>query len=409
MVCQSCGEDAPDGAKFCEACGHELHTEPLPACVACGEREVAEEGYCLSCGHKQPEERDHMEFVSGAAAAVTDRGKRHRHNEDAVAIAETPDGGGVLVVCDGVSSTSGSAEASLRAASAARDLLVVGLTPDEADEDQIVADAEELLVRAVEEAQAQASASADAQDPDEVAAGSVNPAKDGGSPSSTFVAVVAKPVEDGVALTTAWVGDSRAYWVGAAAEQLTGADHELGGSLVRWLGADTINATPDVATTVVPTGGHVVVCSDGLWRYAAEPEELSELTRRFLSEGHRGVDLATAMVAYANDSGGHDNISVALWTDDPDLIGPAESTPASETTETTNTPNTPNTPNTETDTEPAPEPGAEVGTETGTEVDSDVGAVGQSGPDPADGSPKEPDQTEESTPQPHLEDGGDGP
>jgi serine/threonine protein phosphatase PrpC len=368
MECPNCGEPAPEGAKFCEACGHDLNTEPLPACVSCGEREVAEEGYCLSCGHKQPEERDHMSFVSGAAAAVTDRGKRHRHNEDAVAIAETPDGGVVLVVCDGVSSTSGSAEASLRAASAARDLLVVGLTPTDEDEDQIVANAEELLVRAVEEAQSQASASADVQAAEEAAGGAeVNPIHDGGSPSSTFVAVVAKPVDDGIALTTAWVGDSRAYWVGSTAQRLTGDDHELGGSLVRWLGADTINATPEIVTTVVPAGGHVFVCSDGLWRYAAEPQELSELTERLLSDGHLGVDLATAMVAFANESGGHDNISVALWTDNQDLIGPAEPTPA----------------------EPVP-----------TDVDL------------TDADPADPDPTtveaENSAPQPHLEDGGDG-
>ncbi len=128
MRCPSCGEEAPADAKWCEACGQDLNSEPLPACVSCGEREVAGEGYCLSCGHKQPAERDHMEFEDGPASAVTDRGRRHRHNEDAVAIAATPDGGSVLVVCDGVSSTAGSAEASLRAAVAARDLLLAGLT-----------------------------------------------------------------------------------------------------------------------------------------------------------------------------------------------------------------------------------------------------------------------------------------
>lgn len=324
MVCLNCGEEAPDGAKFCEACGQDLNTAPLPACVSCGEREVAEEGYCLSCGHKQPEERDHMEFVDGQAAAVTDRGKRHRHNEDAVAIAVTADGVGVLVVCDGVSSTSGSAVASLRAASAARDVLVVGLTPNEEDDDQFIAPAEELMVRAVEAAQVQAAASAEDQenDGDGSVPATTNPAHDGGSPSSTFVAVVARPTEDGVSLTTAWVGDSRAYWIGDEAKKLTGVDHELGGSLVRWLGADTINATPEVVTTNVESGGHVVVCSDGLWRYAEEAEELSELVRRLMGDGRLGVDLASAMVAFANESGGHDNISVALWTDDPELIGP---------------------------------------------------------------------------------------
>ncbi|MEM7325328.1 MAG: protein phosphatase 2C domain-containing protein [Actinomycetota bacterium] len=342
IVCPSCGEEAPEDAKFCEACGHDLNTEPLPACVACGEREVAEEGYCLSCGHKQPEERDHLTVEAGAAVAVTDRGKRHRHNEDAVAVAELDGGGAVLVVCDGVSSTSGSAEASLRAAAAARDLLVVGLSPadEEGDADPetgeaVSPDVEELLVRAVGEAQLQAAASAEVPDTEgsvaAVAGVGAGAGHDGGSPSSTFVAVVARPADAGILLSTAWVGDSRAYWLGEQAEKLTGADHELGGSLVRWLGADTINATPDVVSTVVPNGGHVVVCSDGLWRYAPEPEELSELAGRFLSDGHRGVDLASAMVAFANEQGGHDNISVALWTDTPDT--PAGSDAAGQAVE----------------------------------------------------------------------------
>lgn len=391
MECPNCGEQAPEDAKFCEACGQDLNTEPLPACVACGEQEVAEEGYCLSCGHKQPAERDHMAFVSGAAAAVTDRGKRHRHNEDAVAIAEIPDGGAVLVVCDGVSSTSGSAEASLRAASAARDLLVVGLTPNEEDDEHVVADAEELLVRAVEEAQVQASASAEAQATDGPTDSVTNPAHDGGSPSSTFVAVVAKPGADGVELVIAWVGDSRAYWVGDEAQQLTGADHELGGSLVRWLGADTINATPEVVTTMVPTGGQVVVCSDGLWRYAAEPRELSDLTGRLVSDGHLGVDLAAAMVAFANESGGHDNISVALWTDNPDLIGPAEPTPIAIASAVA--PGSDEEPGSGTDETPRTDetPGSDVEPGSGTAADAVPAA------------------TEEPASQPHLEDGGDGP
>lgn len=320
MLCPNCGEEVPDDAKFCEACGHDLSAEPLPACVACGEREVGEDGYCLSCGHKQPEERDHMVFSDGGAVAVTDRGKRHRHNEDAVAIAETPDGIGVLVVCDGVSSTSGSAQASLRAASAARDVLVVGLSPvDEDQTDGVVAAAEELLVRATEAAQVEATASAEADETEETG-GLSSPAYDGGSPSSTLVAVVAKPSAEGLELTTAWVGDSRAYWVGEeTTTRLTGDDHELGGSLVRWLGADSINPVPEVVTTSVTGPGQVVVCSDGLWRYAAEPRELGELVARLMGDGQRGAGLASALVGYANDSGGHDNITVALWTNSPEL------------------------------------------------------------------------------------------
>ncbi len=341
MVCPACGEDAPEEAKWCEACGQDLNAEPLPACVECGEREVADEGYCLSCGHKQPEERDHMEFEDGSVWAVTDRGKRHRHNEDSVAIGVAPGGSVVLVVCDGVSSTPGSAEASLRAATAARDVLVDGLGPGPIEStpppagpvptdvglpteaegsgghaglppaDAAAPPIATLLSVAIEAAQAEASAAVP---------GEANSpyAQAGAPPSSTIVAVVATPTPQGADLTTAWVGDSRAYWVGKESMRLSPNDHELSGSLIRWLGADSMDPTPEINSTSVTGPGHVVVCSDGLWRYAAEPSELADLIGRLQAEGHAGLDLASSMVAFANEGGGHDNISVALWSHDPD-------------------------------------------------------------------------------------------
>ena len=302
-TCPNCGEGAPPDATWCEACGQELAAEPLPECVSCGEREVGPDGYCGSCGWKQPEERDHLEFRDGDVAAVTDRGKRHRHNEDSVAVGSGRDGSAIMVVCDGVSSTPGSAEASLRAAVAARDLLVVGVG------DELV-DLETLLVKAAEAAQAEASLST------ELASNA--PHVQGGPPSSTFVAVVAAPSEEGVTVATAWVGDSRAYWCGPDPQCLTD-DHEIAGSLVRWLGADSLDPTPEVRITTHGGTGHLVVCSDGLWRYAAEPDEMRALVDGLVEGGRRGPTLASALVEHANASGGHDNISVAVWTNDPTL------------------------------------------------------------------------------------------
>ncbi len=338
IVCGNCGESAPADATWCEACGHELGVEPKPACVSCGEREVdAEEGYCLSCGYRQPRERDHLVVAEGPLVAISDRGRRHHHNEDSVALGSLPGPGAggpaagglagsamgavVIVVCDGVSSTSGSAEASAAAASATRDHLVEGLATPAAAE----IDVAELLLAAVAAGQAGAAAS---PEPD-IAAMSDGP------PSSTLVAVVARPApapapvgdgdgdgdgeRGGVELTTAWVGDSRAYWIGRDdASSLTGPDHELGGSLVRWLGADSIDPTPDIETVTVTDPGHLVVCTDGLWRYAAEPGELAELLRRLTIEGRTGSSLAEALVDHANELGGHDNITVALWSNHQD-------------------------------------------------------------------------------------------
>lgn len=325
MLCTSCGEIAPEGSTWCEACGHELAVEATMACVQCGEREVAPEGYCLSCGARQPDERDHLVVADGAVVAVSDRGRRHHDNEDSVAVgvvepmpgvpsASQPSGSVessasederpvVLVVCDGVSSTPDSAKASAAAAGAARDVLVEAIATARAA--GTVIEVSEVLQKAVDRAQAKASAAAEQGQPDHA----------GGPPSSTLVAVIATPSADGVHLATAWVGDSRAYWVGVdETRRLTGDDHELGGSLVRWLGADSLDPSPDIDQVTIEGPGHLVVCSDGLWRYAAEPAQMGSLIETVSSEATTAVELADGLVGFANESGGHDNITVAVWS-----------------------------------------------------------------------------------------------
>ncbi|MEM9566605.1 MAG: hypothetical protein AAGA93_28550, partial [Actinomycetota bacterium] len=184
-----------------------------------------------------------------------------------------------------------------------------------------------LVERAVAAAQDEAAGAAD--DPTTI------PPKpgDAGSPSSTLVAVVARPRPDGaVELTTAWVGDSRAYWIGAdEVMRLTGDDHELQGGLIRWLGADSVDPTADLANAVVSGPGHLVVCTDGLWRYAAEPAELATLVWRLVEDGRAGIGLAEALVDHANQQGGHDNITVAIWSTDR---AAAAGDPAADTSET---------------------------------------------------------------------------
>jgi serine/threonine protein phosphatase PrpC len=311
MDCPNCGERAPDEASWCEACGADLSAAPSDPCVACGEREVSDDGYCMACGHKQPAPRDHQEASDGPVVAVSDRGRRHHHNEDAFAIGSLPDGTGVLVVCDGVSSTPGSDEASLRASVAARDLLVERLGADSGS------DVVEILNEAVASAQQHAS---EAPELDEV-----GPYGTSGPPSSTLVAAVAQPGDGPIRITVAWVGDSRAYWIGADDRLLLTEDHELGGSLVRWLGADSMEPVPDLSQLEAETAGTLVVCSDGLWRYADKPDQMAELIDE-LAGGQPSAALlsvAGGMVQYAIDGGGHDNITVALWaspeTPPPDL------------------------------------------------------------------------------------------
>ena len=80
--CASCADERAAGAAFCEACGRPLGT-PCPNCGAPGG--VGEDGYCEQCGMLAGRPRDHIETDRGeVAAAATDRGRRHHHNEDAI-------------------------------------------------------------------------------------------------------------------------------------------------------------------------------------------------------------------------------------------------------------------------------------------------------------------------------------
>lgn len=382
MECPACAETSPDGATWCEACGQDLNAEPLPACESCGEREVTDEGYCGVCGHKQPEERDHMEFGSDGLIAVTNKGKRHRHNEDAVAVGHALDSHGnvtasALVVCDGVSSTPGSAEASEAAANAALSALVEGLsdpafasqtdapsegaaisgatesdgaptvtvegetTPkeDPADGDtgtpsaaggagsasQEATAIQRLIETATRAAQAEAAAAPEIE--------SNHPGSSGGPPSSTFVTTVVEADEHGVDVNVGWLGDSRAYWLGEEPLLLT-TDHEVEGSLTRWIGADSPNPTPDLASFRFKGLGYLVACSDGLWRYAPTAQELKDLVHRLVDQGAAGTALGAQLIDFANDNGGHDNISAAVWTNHPqpaqaaDVANTGHETPA---------------------------------------------------------------------------------
>jgi PPM family protein phosphatase len=294
-ACPGCGEPASEDAKWCEACGADLGAAPAPACVACGERAVAADGYCGSCGRKQPAFRDHIELASGTVVAITDRGIRHAWNEDAVAIAQLHGGGAVIVVCDGVSSTPGSDLVSQAAVDTALGLLTAKLAADPSTR------LDEALVAAAAAAQEQAVAVP-------TPAGST-----GGPPSSTFVAAVARCRGSQVLLDVAWVGDSRAYWLAQGEATALTDDHELGGSLARWLGADSLEPTPELTRLVAEGPGRLLLCSDGLWRYADPSPVLAELVAQLEVDHKTSHDLAAALVAHALDGGGHDNITVAIW------------------------------------------------------------------------------------------------
>ncbi len=344
-TCPACGATAIPAARFCEECGSPLAgTDPgapvpwsAPAeaapistptarrssvapepsrrpCAACG-GEVGDDLYCTTCGTKAPSARDHYrEAPAPWVAGVCDRGVRHTRNEDAMALfAEGPPGSrAVLVVCDGVSSSTDSDRAALAAARATLDVLAPALPRGLGTAESAEAAAASVLTRAAAAANAAVVAHTDPS--------SENPA------SCTWVVAVV----EGALVRVAGIGDSRAYLLpddgpgrlltvddSLAQELIAGgtpreqAESDVGAhTIVRWLGLDAPDLTPRIGSAAVEGPGWVLVCSDGLWNYASEPAALRAQLDAVGSAAP--ADVALGLVRWACAQGGRDNVTVAV-------------------------------------------------------------------------------------------------
>ena len=315
-ACLDCGKPVGATDSFCESCGAEL--APLSvsdgrgggprACEVCPASNISADGYCEACGRKVRSGRDHQEIDLGMVAGVTDRGLRHYRNEDAMALATADAGNGpavVAVVCDGVSTSAHSDQASLAAVRAGADVLLAAVRTGG---DPLTAS--RAAVRAAADAVARLAVPT------------------GDPPSSTFVSAVLRSD----AVTVCWLGDSRAYWLAdraAAAEQLTRDDSVAeqmvadgllseadalasaqGHVVTRWIGADVSDPAPHVVRFEPPGPGAVLLCSDGLWNYQPEPAKLAELALPAAIADPLGA--VRALVGFALEAGGMDNVTAVL-------------------------------------------------------------------------------------------------
>jgi serine/threonine protein phosphatase PrpC len=345
-VCPHCGEPVDRDDAFCESCGTQLGeadarpTNPeaergtqlldppragelsVPTAATPAEERhctcggvIDADGFCDTCGMRAASERDHFtEQPAPHVAAVCDRGIHHARNEDAVALA-TRGERTVIVVCDGVTSATDSDVAALAAARAARDALAAAGDP-----------ASTSPAERIEHWNAQMTAAAQAA---QEAATSTVAVKVENPPSCTFVAAVV----DGALLGVAWIGDSRTYlftdagtatqlsvddsWASAQISQgMSRADAEADArahAITRWLGYDSPGGDPSFTSTTITEPSWVVVCSDGLWNYCSEADDLRTLLYEKASgAGDHPLATANALVEWANAQGGHDNITAAL-------------------------------------------------------------------------------------------------
>jgi serine/threonine protein phosphatase PrpC len=230
----------------------------------------------------------------------------------------------VAVVCDGVSTSIRPAEASLAAARAAAQVLRTA-----AQDGTDLTEASSAAVRSAEGAVASLAESP------------------GGVGSATFVSAVIT----GSAATLCWLGDSRAYWLGAPVTSAAGSapsgspdpgspavktaqrltrDDSLAEEMVaagllpadealssphahvvtRWVGADPGEATPHVVTFEPPGPGVLMLCSDGLWNYQPDAGKLAELALPAALTDPLAA--AQALVTFAIEAGGRDNITAIL-------------------------------------------------------------------------------------------------
>lgn len=253
-------------------------------------------------------------------AGQSDIGRRHRRNEDSIALAASSAAGAraVLVVCDGVSTSTDSQLASQAASIAVMERLSEPMPRHDVSLETWLATASQAFAEAARAGSTAAAAAAADDDPT--------------PPACTMASAI---VEDNL-IVGGNVGDSRVYWIPASGPERAvqlGRDDSMADELMRrgvpresaenapnahaitrWLGRTAPqDVTPRLAHLLAEEPGWLIVCSDGLWNYCSAPADMWDLVQRVRADrGDAPAGIADGLVEFANASGGADNISVVL-------------------------------------------------------------------------------------------------
>lgn len=283
--CPNCTAPLHDGDRFCEQCGTRL-------------------------GGDAPEapQDDRVELDLGVAAAVSDRGKVHRRNEDSFHLIVADERGVAVVVCDGTSSASAGNTAARDAAKTAGAVLAEALEEAGRDVAAAMTDAIQAAGGAVKDVEWTTRT------------GRVNP-------SCTLVSALHRGGE----VVVGWVGDSRAYWIDAEETRQLTVDDSLGQegiekgvltpeqaaaspvfhAITHWVGPDAPERPPRLVSLSPKRPGRLLLCTDGLWNYMPTIPELTELMAT-LPDAASPLSVARALTDAALAQGGDDNITVAV-------------------------------------------------------------------------------------------------
>lgn len=317
--CPSCHTPLLPDDRYCEVCGAQVSDAgdraegPVEgACHGCGAppSAIGTDGYCTRCGAlpRAPGDRSELDLV--AAAAVTDRGRVHRRNEDAFHLERSAASGAVAaVVCDGISTSHSGHLAARTAAATAGRVLAHALDGDPSElSTQLTIDAAHAAHAAVHRVPVTTRV---------VAA----------LPSCTLVSAIWREGE----IVVGSIGDSRAYWLASGDARLLTVDDSWATeqvaagllepdaaaadprahAITRWLGPDIDDPTPQLHTFTPDGPGRLVLCSDGLWNYAPAPADLLDLLAN-LPPKASPIIVARALVEVALARGGRDNITVVV-------------------------------------------------------------------------------------------------
>jgi serine/threonine protein phosphatase PrpC len=282
--CPNCQAPLQDGDQFCEQCGARV-ADQAPA-----------------------GENDRIELDLGVAAAVSDRGKVHRRNEDSFHVEVADERGVAVVVCDGTSTASAGNTAARDAAKAAGAVLSDALEQSDRDATTAMTDAIKAAGGAVQEVE-------------------WTTRTDRVNPSCTLVSALQRGNE----VVIGWVGDSRAYWIDAEETRQLTVDDSLGQegiergmltpqqaaaspvfhAITHWVGPDSPQRPPRLISIIADRPGRLLLCTDGLWNYVSTVPELTDLLAE-LPEEASPLSVARALTDAALARGGEDNITVAV-------------------------------------------------------------------------------------------------